>query len=465
MSRRSLAIVMVLGFAPRHMICQTHAQAPQSGSIEARVDAYLKPYLDLAAFSGAVLLARHGKVLLRKGYGMASYELGVPNTPETRFHVASVSKTFTAAAILLLVERGLVSLHDPIAKFIPDYPRGSEITVHHLLAHSSGIPDINDLPGYDSLARFAHTPADLVSLFRNEPLLFDPGTRYGYSNSNYNVLASIIETVSGRSYGDFLAEYVFRPAGMSATAHDGRPETIVSNRAQGYVPVGAHGLENAPFIDWSTKSGNGSIYSTIDDLFRWDRALYAETVLKRPSIERMFTPQEGGVGYGWLVGTRLNRPVFRMSGRSPGFNAEIQRYPDDDVCVIVLSNNYAATASTIATDLAAMVFGERYEVLAVNQGVAIAASVLDAYSGRYVGGPDFLIPSATLTLAIRDGTLVMTWSSGAVEQLLPQSDSTFFDRKFWATIRFVRDASHRGTELIYHSGGRDYSARREGPIR
>jgi hypothetical protein len=154
-----------------------------------------------------------------------------------------------------------------------------------------------------------------------------------------------------------------------------------------------------------------------------------------------------------------------MSGRSPGFNAEIQRYPDDDVCVIVLSNNYAATASTIATDLAAMVFGERYEVLAVNPGVTIAASLLDAYSGRYVGGPDFLIPGVTLSLANRDGTLVMTWSSGAVEPLLPQSDSTFFDRKFWATIRFVRNAGHRGTELIYHSGGRDYSARREEPMR
>ncbi len=194
------------------------AQVPARDALAQRVDRYLQPYLDLAAFSGVVLLARHGNILLERAYGMANYELGVPIRIGTRFHIASVSKTFTAAAVLQLVERGKIRIRDPIAKFVPDYPRGNEITVHHLLAHASGIPDVNGLPGYDTIARLPHTTASLVALFRDQPLDFVPGSRYSYSNSNYNLLAYIIEHVSGMGYGEFLEQNIFRPAGLTSTA-------------------------------------------------------------------------------------------------------------------------------------------------------------------------------------------------------------------------------------------------------
>jgi len=439
------------------------AQVPvQRGAIATQVDAYLKPYLDAASFSGAVLLARGGKILLSKGYGMANYELNIANTPQTKFHIASLSKTFTAAAILLLQERGLLSVQDPIARFIPDYPRGNEITLHHLLTHTSGIPDINGLPGYDSLSRFAQTPASLIAVFRDRPLLFEPGARYSYSNSNYNLLAYVIEKVSGKTYGEFLHENIFGPAGMTSTSHDGDPATLVTNRATGYVPSGLLDLANAPFLDWSAKTGNGSIYSTVEDLYRWDRVLSTHGLLKQTSIDLMFTPQVEGVGYGWLVRRQFGRRVIRMSGRSPGFSAEIQRYPDDDLCIIVLSNNYAATATTIAGDLAAMLFGEKYQALAVVQPVTVPTSVLDNYAGRYQGGPDFLIPGVTLSLEIRGGRLTMVWSSGAIVPLVPQSDSTFLDRTFWGMVRFVRDRRGDVGELHYQNGGREYVARRLG---
>lgn len=244
------------------------AQVPARDSLAQRVDRYVQPYLDLATFSGVVLLARHGSILLERAYGMANYELAVPNRIGTRFHIASVSKPFTAAAMLQLVERGEINLRDPIAQFIPDYPRGNEITVHHLLAHESGIPDVNGLPGYDSIARLPHTTASLVALFRDQPLDFVPGSRYSYSNSNYNLLAYIIEHVSGMGYGAFLEQNIFRPAGLTSTAHDSSPASLVRDRASGYVPVGASGLANAPYIDWTTKTGNGSLYSTAEDLFR-----------------------------------------------------------------------------------------------------------------------------------------------------------------------------------------------------
>jgi CubicO group peptidase (beta-lactamase class C family) len=428
-------------------------------SLSPRVDRYIQPYLDLAAFSGAVLVARHGNIMAQRAYGMANYELAVPNRIDTRFHIASLSKTFTAAAILELVEGGKLSLSDLVAKFVPDYPRGGEITIHQLLAHSSGIPDVNGLPGYDTIARVPHTTASLVALFRDQPLDFAPGSRYSYSNSNYNLLAYILERVSGLSYGAFLEQRLLRPAALTRTAHDSSAAALVPDRASGYVPVGASGLANAPYIDWTTKTGNGSLYSTVEDLFRWDRALHNGQVLSPQSVALMFTPQLGGVGYGWMVGRRLNRRVYRMSGRSPGFSSEIQHYPDQDLAVVVLSNNYAATATTIATDLAAMALGEPVVPLAVRSPAPITSATLDRYAGRYVGGEDFLIPRATLTLDNRHGTLVMSWSSGAAEELIPQSDSTFLDRNFWSLVRFVRSGGITG-QLIYRSGGKDYIARR-----
>ncbi len=453
LAKAVVACCLVLPASP------TAAQVPARDALAQRVDRYLQPYLDLAAFSGVVLLARHGNILLERAYGMANYELGVPIRIGTRFHIASVSKTFTAAAVLQLVERGKISVRDPIAKFVPDYPRGNEITVHHLLAHASGIPDVNGLPGYDTIARLPHTTASLVALFRDQPLDFVPGSRYSYSNSNYNLLAYIIEHVSGMGYGEFLEQNIFRPAGLTSTAHDSSPASLVPDRASGYMPVGAIGLANAPYIDWTTKTGNGSLYSTAEDLFHWDRALHGGKVLKDQSVALMFTAQLGGVGYGWMVGQRLNRRVYRMSGRSPGFSSEIQHYPDEDLLVVVLSNNYAATATAVATDLAAMVLREPVISLAVRSPVAISPGTLDRYTGRYLGGDDFLIPRVTLTLDNRDGELVMSWSSGAVEELVPQSDSTFLDRRFWSLVRFGTSSADSG-RLTYQSGGKDYIARR-----
>jgi CubicO group peptidase (beta-lactamase class C family) len=391
---------------------------------------------------------------------MANYELGVANTPRTKFHVASVSKPFTATAIMLLEERGLLKVDDPLSKYVPDYPNGDRITIHHLLTHTSGIPNVNEFPDYDAKSKFPQTPASLVELFKARPLTMQPGERYSYSNSNYNVLALVVEKVSGRSFGEFLEESVFSVLGMKDTGHDASPARLLANRASGYVPAGVSGLENAPFLDWTVKTGNGSLYSTVEDLYRWDRALYGEKLLKRATLERMFTAHVPNVGYGWFVSKRHDRRAIRMSGRSPGFGAEIQRYVDDDVFVAVLSNNYAGTASTIADNVAAIVFGETYTVPEVVKPVAVAPAVLDAYAGRYEGGEDFFVPNAWARIERRGSDLVMVWSLGAEVTLAPQSETTFLDRPFWGRVTFVKDASGAVTHLVYRSDGREYTAKR-----
>jgi len=432
--------------------------SPKPTDLEAKVDAYVRPYLEIKGFSGAILIARKGRVLLRKGYGMANYELDAPNTPETKFHLASISKSFTAAAILILEERGLLNVSDPLSKYIPDYPEGDKITIHHLLIHTSGIPNVNDFPDYNAKSKFPQTPASIIEMFKNRPLTMKPGERYSYSNSNYNVLAFIIEKVSGKSYGDFLKENIFDPLGMKDTGHDGKAAALIKSRASGYAPVGPGDLDNAPWIDWTIKTGNGSLYSTVEDLYKWDRALYTEKILKKSALDKMFTPHIEGAGYVGDISRRLNRKVIRFSGRSPGFQGEIQRYVDDDVCVIVLSNNYSGAASFMITDLAAMVFGEPYDTSTINAGLKIDPKVIDSYLGRYEGGADFFIPRASITVEKRDGNLAMRWSVGATGWLAPMTESKFYDRIFGASVTFVKDDKGKISHMIFNASGSESRA-------
>jgi len=415
----------------------------------------------MKAFSGSILIAKKGKVILKEGYGLANYELSVPNTPQTKFHIASISKVFTAAAILMLEEKGLLAVDDPLTKYVPDYPGGEKITLHHLLVHTSGIPNINNFPEYGNWSRFPQTPASLIEKFKDRPLNFPPGTRYDYSNSNYNVLAAVIENISGRSYGEFLKENIFDPLGMQDTAHDGNPAVLIENVASGYAPAGVDGFEKAPYLDWTVKTGNGSITSTVEDLFKWDRALYADEILSSASRTKAFTPYvDDSVGYGWFISRRHNRRCIRMNGRSPGFQGEIHRYVDDGTCIVVLSNNYSGAASFMIDDIAAIAFGEPYEPLTVNKDLEIDAKVLASYLGAFQGGADFFVPNASLTLENREGRLALRWSMGGLSWLVPVSSSRFYDRTFGGLVTFGKDEGEV-SHLTYRSSGRDYRANKK----
>jgi CubicO group peptidase (beta-lactamase class C family) len=221
----------------------------QDDTLGTRIDQYLAPFVQGKNFTGAVLIAKGNRTLVSKAYGEGNYSLHVPNTPDTRFHIASISKPFTAAAILLLEERGLLSTSDKLSKYLPDFPRGNEITLLNLLTHTSGIPNVNDLPEYEEAQRFPQSPSSLIAIFKDKPLDFPPGTKYKYSNSNYNVLAFIIEQVGKKPYGEFLRDNIFVPLGLKNTGHDGKAADVIPNSASGYQPHGIAELENAPYID------------------------------------------------------------------------------------------------------------------------------------------------------------------------------------------------------------------------
>ena len=422
------------------------AWAAQPGLAQ-KVDAYLQPLLRTNNFSGVVLVAKADRIVFQKGYGQASIEHHVPNSPSTVFQIASVSKPFTSAAIMLLKEQGKLDLHAPLNVVLPGYPGGDRLTVHHLLTHTSGIPNINDFDDYDDIQRRPQTPATLVALFKDKPLEFEPGARYSYSNSNYNLLALIIEKVSGRDYGGFLADSVIDKLDLRMTGHHGSAAQIVPNGAAGYAPAGATGLERAAYVDWSVKTGNGSLFSDAAGVARFMHAVHAGRLLTPASLAASFTPHTPNVGYGWFLTNANNREIHHANGRSPGFAAQADHYVKDGVSVVVLSNTYVSVTTDIARAVGALYFGEPVKPMPAIKPDRLSAAQIAALSGQYQFGPDYYVPNALMTVRANDGQLE-TAVGDYVFPLIQISASKFLMRSFWIPADFTIGADGNATELV-----------------
>jgi CubicO group peptidase (beta-lactamase class C family) len=433
----------------------------QDPSLPTKIDRYLSPYVQGRNFLGAVLVAQGDKVLVNRAYGNASYALDVPNCADTRFHIASISKPFTAAAILLLEQRGRLALDDRVSKYVPDLSHGDEITLRHLLTHTSGIPNVNDLPEYEAASRLHQTPLTLVNLFKSKPLNFAPGSKYEYSNSNYNLLAYVIEKVSGEPYGEFLRENIFALLGLKDTGNDGNSADIIPNSASGYQPKGAVELENASYLDWSSKTGNGSLYSTTSDLFRFLRAYKAGKLIKKSTVDQVWTEQKGN-NFGWFVRRSNGELAIASNGRSPGFTSSLEYFPSRDLTVIVLSNSYSPVSqSPIAEDIAAIALGKTVEAPQRIVPISIAADELRKADGRYRFGPDFYRPDAEVQLHSETSTPILDWGNNFRTALIPVAAGEFIDRQFWARIRMDAD----GSGFTYSTSGRDFKVRRLPDVR
>ncbi len=314
-------------------------------------------------FNGSVLVAENGKVIYKKGHGLANMEWNIPNTPETKFRLGSITKQFTAALILQLVEQGKIKLDGKISDYLPTYRKdtGDKVTVHQLLTHTSGIPSYTSLPGFfNDVSRNPYTVDEFIKKYASNNLEFEPGRKYLYNNSGYFLLGAIIEKVTGQTYEKVLKEKILDPLGMKNTGYD-HHNTILDRRAAGYQKTPG-GFVNAPYLDMSLPYAAGSMYSTVEDLYLWDQALYSDRVLSAASKELMYKPYLQDYAYGWMVnkarfgnGTEVAR--IQHGGGINGFSTMIMRFPNEKHLIVLLDNT-AQGSNQLNREIANILFDQ-----------------------------------------------------------------------------------------------------------
>jgi CubicO group peptidase (beta-lactamase class C family) len=328
------------------------------------VDEYVRAEMQKQHIPGlALLVARQGKPIRAQGYGLANVELQVPVKPETIFQSGSVGKQFTASAVMMLVEEGRVGLEDPITKYFPGAPAcWKQVTVRELLSHTGGFTDYPK--NFDM--RKDYTEAELLKIVEGIPLAFPPGTKWSYSNLGYLTLGILVHKVTGEFYGDFLEKRIFRPLDMRTTRIISEAD-IVPNRAAGYRLLKGE-LKNQVWVSpMLNTTADGSLYFSILDLEKWDAALYTEKLLKRSSLEQMWTvaklrngqPNSGQYGFAWFIQDKNGHHVVEHGGQWQGFETQISRYVDDQLTVVVLTNLDEAKPEEIAHGVAEMYLADK----------------------------------------------------------------------------------------------------------
>jgi len=375
----ALTIITLLIAVQCYAQAQTKVQA---------IDSLMSTVTQNGQFNGAVLVAEHGSVIYKKGFGYANMELKVPNQPDTKFRLGSITKQFTATLILKLAEQGKLKLDGKVSDYLPQYSKtnGSRITIHELLTHSSGIPNYTDFPNFfRERARDPVLPDEFTKVFADSALRFEPGTKFSYSNSGYFLLGVIIEKVTGKPYDQVLRENIFAPLGMKNSGYD-HSRDLLANRAAGYEKDVSQYV-NADYVDMSIPYSAGALYSTVEDLYLWDQALYTDTPLSEASKQIMFAPQIPAMGrsygYGWFVGKsaegKSSDSITTIShgGRVNGFNSLIFRIPQDKPLVVLLHNGGVAPLEVICQAITGILYGKPYTLPKKSVAEAVLAATLE----------------------------------------------------------------------------------------
>lgn len=391
----------------------------------------------------AVLVARKGQIIYKKAFGMANLEYNIPMKVDNIFRIGSITKQFTALAILQLIEQEKLNLQDDITKFIPDYPtHGHIITIEHLLTHTSGIQSYTDMNGFEDRMKLDLKPNELIDIFKNQPMQFAPGTKWNYNNSGYFLLGYIIEKISGKTYPQYLEDNFFKPLGMTNSFY-GSDLKIVKNRAGAYSQDST-GFINSPAMSMSLPYAAGSIQSTVEDLFKWHQAIHSYKLVKKESLDKAFTNYrlnngtETDYGYGWFLSNIQESPTIEHGGGINGFLTQSIYLPKEDVFVAIFSNCDCNSPDEVASKIAALTIGKPYEY----NEIPVENTLLQEYTGVYenANGEQRFI---TLT----ENQLFSQRGEGNKFKVKAYQKDKYFFESMMTTIEFSRNANGEIVEL------------------
>ncbi len=425
-----------------------------SQNFEEKAHELLNAYYQNGRFNGTVLVARDDKMLFQGGYGYKSMTTKIRNNVNTIFQIGSVTKQFTSAIILQLQQEDKLSVKDKLSKYFPGFPRGDDISIENLLHHTSGIYNYTmDREFMRDKITFPHSEDQMISLFREKPLNFEPGTQWAYSNSGYVLLGYVIEKVTGKPYETVMRERILTPLGMKRSGFD-FTNLKTSDKSTGYF-VTPNGNEPSPIVDSTIAFSAGALYSTVVDLYKWDRAIYTDAILKKSSWNTTFTPALNKYGYGWAIDSMFSKNYTAHGGGIHGYASYIIRYPDEKAVIILLDNTGSSQLDDIGRGLSAILFNQPYKVPEKLKEIKVDATILQQYAGTYELTPDF-----TISVRVADGALKAQATGQQEFDLFAEKEDLFFLKVVDAKVRFVKNDTGVVDKLILYQGGREMAGKK-----
>jgi CubicO group peptidase (beta-lactamase class C family) len=448
----------------------------QTQGIAEAIDKYLLVRTELGRFSGAVLVAKDGKIIFRKGYGYADVERKIPYTPETQHEVASITKMFTSMAALKLRDQGKLKLTDSICNYLDDCPDAwKPVTVQHLMRHTSGIPDYEEKLelGSEKHVEFMRKPDSTAIIFADAkklPLDFKPGEKFHYSNSGYVVLSYLIEKVARKPFNEFVTKTLLKPAGMKESGLFGR-NTFPKKLAPGYThgdlsweivlagaPLTAGHLKKLPQIALTPPAGDAALYSTVDDLYRWSVVMDGGRLVSAEEVAEVFTPGLDGYGYGWFIDRGFERKRVWHTGGLPGYASDFVKFPDDKVTIVLFSNVERTRLSRIRRDISAIVFGKPYDMPVRGNVVKLSADQFAKFVGDYK-----MSDGAILTIGSEPDNLSARIKDRFFAGLIPMSETEFYFPLAEGKAIFTLDETGRAVKVNLRYSGEDHLGERVVP--
>jgi CubicO group peptidase (beta-lactamase class C family) len=439
--------------------CSDRKPDPAIGSyIDSLMSASFKPN----APGAVVLVAKDGVPVFRKAYGLANVELNVPNMPEYVFAIASMTKQFTGVCMLQLVQQGKLSLQDDIRKYLPEFnTHGRLITIEHLLTHTSGIPNSEAKPEFDQRKAFEQSQEEMLAFIMNDPLLFEPGSDFSYNDSGYYLLGLIVERVSGMKYNEYLQKNIFQPSGMKSSTVATREQTIPMFVA-GYTGASDTVFRPAEYFSWKWNQGLGDILTSVDDMLKWDEALYTDKLVRRDLLEKAWSSfvltddRKTNYGYGWVLSKYQDLEVILHAGGMPGFASFVVRIPSQHIFVVILSNNGGGPVGSLALRIASRLTGK---VISKASARSLSAGQLSEYVGvyekRYAAGwmilSNFSRDKFYRYLTVQDTLLYSEWKGESKTALMNVGKDLFVFKGSNNYMRFQRDDDGKITALESYS--------------